>query len=430
MLTGYVNQSRCATAANLFFLFMVVTLAIASFMSLELLQSSLNPHLGVISMSIIYACRALSCLLGPFFIIRLTPKWTLVISLTAQLVYIGANAYPKWYTLYPTAALAGLTLGPIWIGIGVYVTTLAVYYSHATLKNKGATMSNFNGILALALPIGVCIGSVASYLVFKYVSFDETISDIGCTDGNCSYIENNTLTLGSSMINGSSYNDTIVNNNTDSGSSNVTNESQWEISHCNINYCPQLDVNITDSDPLFKQQPDPKIVYVLLGIYGGMNVIAILITVCLLGNLPKRDLQSGIEIKSSFCQHVVSYFKSFFNWKYILLTPSIAYFYMYIAFNNSTFNKGFVTCSFGIHMVGITGLIQGIAGGVSSYVSGLVGQCIHRNYMLLMAFVLLLVYLGVLLMWDLFPWPFVLLLVACVTGGISAGINNCQYPGN
>ena len=44
----------------------------------------------------------------------MTTKWTLVISMLSYSAYIGAQFYPRDYTLIPTAILLGFGAAPMW----------------------------------------------------------------------------------------------------------------------------------------------------------------------------------------------------------------------------------------------------------------------------------------------------------------------------
>lgn len=248
----------------------------------------------------------------------------------------------------------------------MYITTLAVYYSHITAQPKSAVMSKFNGINALSMPLAIICGNIISALVFKYVVFQD--QDIG--NGVQAYNETTTIDcLETNMTDCTFHAKTpweprlfIPRDKSDLGfTENFTED--WDVSYCNVNYCPRMEIPISnttsdaESDP---QKPDMRNVYVLLIILAGLNVTGILMTVLFLKNLPRRDIESTcININKSLCDQVADYFKELFNWKYLLLTPCVYYQYLFFAIINSTFMKGYVTCTFGIHMVGISALILG-----------------------------------------------------------------------
>ena len=100
-----------------------------SYMSLEILQSSLNfdSGLGTLSLSIIYITFELGLLFFTTLIIGKLPlKWTLFLSVLGYISYTGANFYPGYATFTISAILVGLSAGPLWNAIltNYYCNTL------------------------------------------------------------------------------------------------------------------------------------------------------------------------------------------------------------------------------------------------------------------------------------------------------------------
>lgn len=68
------------------------------------IQSVLNKdgNLGSAGQLCIFCAQLFSCLVFPQLLIdTIGFKWTLLIAQVAQMIYIGINAYPRWYTLIP-----------------------------------------------------------------------------------------------------------------------------------------------------------------------------------------------------------------------------------------------------------------------------------------------------------------------------------------
>ena len=122
-----------------------------AFGSLQNLQSSLNykAGLGLASLSVIYGCLTVSCLLAPAVIRTLGTKWTIVFALTCYMFYTAANFYPEFYTLIPTAALIGFAAGPLWAAQGTYLTTLAISFADVVNDAPETIINQFNGIFFL-----------------------------------------------------------------------------------------------------------------------------------------------------------------------------------------------------------------------------------------------------------------------------------------
>ena len=85
-------------------------LLFTAFQSISSLQSSLNPDggLGTYSLSTIYVTLIVGSLFLPSTMIqKLGIKKTLFFSQLAYILYIGANIYPRYFTLIPTAIILG-----------------------------------------------------------------------------------------------------------------------------------------------------------------------------------------------------------------------------------------------------------------------------------------------------------------------------------
>jgi hypothetical protein len=90
-------KNLVAISVSFFFLF-------SAFNSIANLQSSLNSEssLGTVSLFVIYAAFALSCLVLPSLLTsKFGYKWSLFFCEIAYCVYIITNLYSRWWTLIP-----------------------------------------------------------------------------------------------------------------------------------------------------------------------------------------------------------------------------------------------------------------------------------------------------------------------------------------
>ena len=70
-----------------------------------------------------------SCFIPSIMMNCVNVKWTLVICNLTYSVYIGAQFYPQFYTLIPTAIILGIGAAPLWSAQGTYITqVLQVYW--------------------------------------------------------------------------------------------------------------------------------------------------------------------------------------------------------------------------------------------------------------------------------------------------------------
>lgn len=95
---------------NLFIIGFGWVFLFTAYSSIANLQSSLNSDdgLGTVSLSTIYVSLILSCIFLPTILIKkLGVKWTIFFSQLAYVLYIGANIFPRYYTLVPGAIILG-----------------------------------------------------------------------------------------------------------------------------------------------------------------------------------------------------------------------------------------------------------------------------------------------------------------------------------
>ena len=98
-------------------------------MPLLLLQDA---NLGTYSLSVIYASLIVSSMFIPSYILKkIGSKWGMVCAMFCYSLYIGAQFYPRLYTLVPAALILGFGAAPLWIAKCAYLTkvrTLKFYY--------------------------------------------------------------------------------------------------------------------------------------------------------------------------------------------------------------------------------------------------------------------------------------------------------------
>ena len=131
------------------------------------LQSSINAKegLGTVSLSAIYAALVVSCIFVPTFLIkRLTVKWTLCLSMLCYAPYIGAQFYPKFYTLVPAGILLGIGAAPMWAAKATYLTQCGGVYAKLVDEPADAIVVRFFGFFFLAWQTAELWGNLISSL--------------------------------------------------------------------------------------------------------------------------------------------------------------------------------------------------------------------------------------------------------------------------
>lgn len=131
------------------------------------LQSSINAKdgLGTLSLSAVYAALVVSCIFVPTFLIkRFTVKWTLCFSLLCYAPYIGAQFYPRFYTLIPAGILVGIGAAPMWASKATYLTQVASVYAKLTDQAVDGIIVRFFGFFFLAWQTAELWGNLISSL--------------------------------------------------------------------------------------------------------------------------------------------------------------------------------------------------------------------------------------------------------------------------
>lgn len=222
---------------NAYILSAAFTAVFTAYLAIQNLQSSLNQeeHLGIISLSSMYACIILSGILAPAILGLVDEKKIIVFSFFCHVLYTGTNFYPTFATLIPSSVLLGLTAGPMWTSQSVYLSDMA--YSHAARYDKDGHMilSKFNGIFFSMFETTQITGNLISSLVLQQGSYNETSS---------------------------------------------ANETKF----CGRLDCPTATGNSTTAI----EEPDMHIVYILLGVFVVCDVLGLLLALCFLPSLDKK----------------------------------------------------------------------------------------------------------------------------------------------
>ncbi|XP_077996495.1 protein unc-93 homolog A-like [Glandiceps talaboti] len=303
---------------NLLILCIVFTLIFTSFNGLQNLQSTINQSagVGVISLSTIYVCFIVSCLLAPNIIDKLGTKWTIIYSIIFYVLYVAANLVYSAWILIPASALLGLAAGPLWESQRSYLTILATRYSEVTSQSREGAISYFNSIFYMFFVSSQIWGNLISmYILSGGSNFD------------------------------------------------VSNDPAF----CGTNYCPGSELP-GGASPIGN---DYETVDALLSVYFGSTVIGYIILRFLLDDLPK---QSGYE-KNGANDGAPCLLR---EQSFYLLVPLMMFTGVEMAFISGDFTQAFVTCSLGVHYIGYIMLAYGVVQTVSSFILGRMMECVGR----------------------------------------------------
>jgi Ion channel regulatory protein UNC-93 len=150
---------------NILIISIAFTFLFTAYQSTANLQSSINTDagLGTASLSTIYVSLILSCIFVPTFLIsKLGVKWTMPVCMFGYAFYIGAQFYPTWYTLIPTAVLVGLVAAPMWSAKCTYLTHIGSLRSKAYGTAPELQVTKLFGIFFLFFQCSQIIGNLIS----------------------------------------------------------------------------------------------------------------------------------------------------------------------------------------------------------------------------------------------------------------------------
>ncbi|XP_060071229.1 protein unc-93 homolog A-like [Ylistrum balloti] len=155
---------------NLVFLCISFITLFSSFRAIQNLQSSINDkgNLGIIAMGVVHGAMFLTCLWAPSIINKLSAKWALVIGMFSFLTWIGANFYPTFYTLIPTAIFSGCGQGILWTAEISYILKLAFDSSRVSRGNIDKEVLRFHGIFLACFQTTHIWGNLISSFVLNF----------------------------------------------------------------------------------------------------------------------------------------------------------------------------------------------------------------------------------------------------------------------
>lgn len=322
------------------------------------LQSSINAKegLGTVSLSAIYAALVVSCIFVPTFLIkRLTVKWTLCFSLLCYAPYIGAQFYPKFYTLVPAGVLLGLGAAPMWAAQATYLTQVAGVYAKITDQPVDGIVVRFFGFFFLAWQTAELWGNLISSLV---------------------------LSSG------------------EGGGGNFTIPSDDALRFCGAEFCVMGNHN---NDNL-ERPPDSEI-FIISTIYLTCVVLATIMVALLVDPLsrygekqrrPDSAELSGIQLLSATAYQLKKPYQQ-------LLIPITVWIGMEQAFIGADFTQAYVSCALGIPSVGYVMICFGVVNALCSLLFGSIMKFIGRSPLMILGAVVHGCLVGILLHWRPHP---------------------------
>jgi len=320
-------------------------LLFVAFESMSKLQSSINKekNLGTWANVMVYISLVISCMFLPSLLIkRLKVKWTLVVCVFCYSTYIAAQFKPSFGSLLPTAFILGLGAAPMWSAKCTYLTQIANRIARINGEETEPYIVKFFGIFFFFFQCNSIIGNIISTAVLS--------------QGRDEY---------------------------DSPSDDLISQT------CGARYCPEQLVatveeiphNVTE-DIADNFSISSNKLYTLSGIYLACSVGAALILAIFLdpltrfGENERREEQKQQNL--SGLSLLMATFKHMKNRDQLLIIPLTIWSGIEQGFFGADFTAGFVTCAYGVHIVGRVIICYGVFDALASVSFGFIIKKIGR----------------------------------------------------
>ncbi|XP_016284496.2 protein unc-93 homolog A isoform X2 [Monodelphis domestica] len=289
---------------------------------------SLNTEagLGVATLSVIYASVIVSSMFLPQILIKTFGcKWTITYSMCCYIIFSVGNFSAKWYTLIPTAIILGLGGAPLWSAEASYLTMSGNAYALKAGKLGRDVVNQYFGIFFLIFQSSGVWGNLISSLVLKQQIYRATKEELlNCGAQDC-------------------YSRSPTTNNTNT------------------------------------QRPQSNLIYILLGIYTGSGILAVILVAVFLDHIPNDESENEDKKNESFWSSVLATFRHLKDdRRQVLLIPLTMYSGFEQGFLSSDYTKSYVTCVLGIQYVGYSMICFSATTSFSSLLYGKISQYTGR----------------------------------------------------
>nr|XP_039252853.1 protein unc-93 homolog A-like [Styela clava] len=347
---------------------------VGSTVGLATLQSSINikNDLGPKSLLICFLCGLAGIITAPYTLKRFGAKATLITGEIIASFLTIANFYPRWFTMYPTAALTGLMSSSLtWSASAVIVHKVAT----ADLENKIGKQAD----IATQKYFGIYLGIVAFGQIFCN----------GVTVLILEFVNDDLLGLNHKTV----ETDFDSNLSTQAPQYKTSNSSVIDTSQCAAKDCP-AEYAYSNSIKLDVFIPDDCSRYVLFGWYLLMQLGAVLLHSIAMDPIPvdtyrKNMIASQNEEESpnrklllnklreeNDCSNLFAPIKisvlHLTSLQGILSAPVYLLYGLTISFIWSEFSRAYASCVVGLSQVGLTSALVDF---LSLIVSMIISRC-------------------------------------------------------
>ncbi|XP_039252851.2 protein unc-93 homolog A-like [Styela clava] len=405
---------------------------VGSTVSLATLQSSINikNDLGPKSLLICFLCGLAGIITAPYTLKRFGAKATLITGEVIASFFTIANFYPRWFTMYPTAALTGLMSSSLtWSASAVIVHNVAT----ADLKNKigkQADIANqkYFGIYLGIVAFGQIFSNGITVLILEFVNDDLFKFNHKSVDINI---------------------DSNLTPTTQAPQNKTNNSSVIDISQCAAKDCP-AEYAYSNSTKLDVFIPDDSSRYVLFGWYLLMQLGAVLMHSIAMDSIPvdtyrknmitnKNEEQSPTRKpllnkpgEENDCSALFAPIKisivHLTSLQGILSAPVYLLYGLSISFIWSEFSRAYVSCVVGLSQVGLTSALVDL---LSLTISMIISRC-ASNFGMFYIFLFgmcydIALYVAILFWVPTPPTSYLVYIFASLFGVTHAVRRNTQY---
>lgn len=324
---------------NVLLISVAFLLLFVAFESMSKLQSSINKvkNLGTWANAMVYFSLVLSCMFVPSLLIKhLKAKWTLVLCVFSYSTYIAAQFYPRFYTLLPTAFILGIGAAPMWSAKCLYLTQIANRMAAIHKTDTEPYVVKFFGIFFFFFQCNSVLGNIISTVVLsgdRNETLDTSeVGELACGSAYCP--------------------DTLT-----SDSEETTNETKID------NF-----------------QTSSSSIYTLAGIYLACSICAALVIALFVDPLTRfgEDERRSDKSHLSGLQLLFATFRQMRTKKQLLIIPLTIWSGIEQGFFGADFTAGFVTCAYGVHIVGRVLICYGVFDALASVSFGFVIKLVGR----------------------------------------------------
>ncbi|XP_072499985.1 protein unc-93 homolog A-like [Notamacropus eugenii] len=348
--------------------------------ALQNLESSLHKTagLGVTTLSVIYASVIVSSMfLPPVLIKKFGCKWTITGSMCCYITFSVGNFYASWYTLIPTAIILGLGAAPLWSAESTYLTMSGNIYAEKTGKLRKDVVNHYFGVFYLIFQSSGVWGNLISSLVLRQEPLQGAIT-------------------------------------------------KEVLMHCGANDC-----SLTSTSTNSTKSPAKEFIYILLGIYTGSGILAILLVALFLDSVPNDSEETEEEKNIPIWTRFLATFQHLKDKRQCLLIPLTMYNGFEQGFLSSDYTKSFVTCAMGMQHVGIVMICFSATNSICSLLFGKLSQYTGRKVLYIMGSLIHLACMIFLLQWKPHPSQKILFFLFAAFWGMGDAIfqtqNNAIY---